>query len=82
MQGDFDDILGQDDPEKEHKEWVEENKTESPSHKSFRVLNDAYQKSQKRWAEEEELKEEFDYRYEKAKAKLNEQKEEFEKGYR
>ena len=50
MDGNFDDILGQDDPEKEHKEWVEENKTESPSNKSFRVLNDAYQKSRpKHW---------------------------------
>lgn len=52
MNGDFDDILGKDAPGKE------ENKTDKPTNKSFRILNDAYQKAQKRWKIEEEVKKE------------------------
>lgn len=81
MEGEFDDILGQDDPEKKHKEWVEENKTETPSNKSFKTLNDAYQKSQKRWKMEAEVKEELKERFEEAEKKLMEQKQEFEQEY-
>lgn len=85
MQGEFDDILGQDDPEKEHKEWIEENKTKEPAKKSFRTLSDVYQKAQKRWAVEKEIKEavqkEMAESFERAKEKLENQKEEFEQEY-
>jgi predicted phage gp36 major capsid-like protein len=81
MEGEFDDILGQDDPEKKHKEWVEENKTGTPSNKSFKTLNDAYQKSQKRWKMEAEVKEELKERFEEAEKKLIKEKLEFEQEY-
>ena len=79
--GEFDDILGEDDPEKEHKKWIEENKTEEPSNKSFKTLNDVYQKSQKRWKGEADVKEEITKRFEEAQKKLLREKMEFEQEY-
>ena len=80
MQGEFDDILGQDDPEREHKKWIEENKTETPSNKTFKDLSDVYNRSQKRWQIEEEVKEELRKRFDQAEKELMEEKKELEKG--
>ena len=79
--GEFDDILGQDDPEKEHKKWIEENKTEEPTNKSFKTLNDTYQKSQRRWKLEAEVKEELKKRFDEAEKELIKEKLEFEQEY-
>ena len=80
MQGEFDDILGQGDPEKKHKEWIDENATEKPASKSFRNLYEVYENVQEQWREEEILKEEFDKQFDQAKRDLAETKREFERG--
>lgn len=87
MPNDFDDILGPDDPEKEHKKWMEANEkafhqTDKPASKSYRKLTGVYEKSMDKWEVEDgirkQLQKEMNERFERAKERLEEEKKELE----
>jgi len=83
MKGEFDDILGEDVLEMEVLEMEDKDITDDAPELDkypFERVNDAYEKSQKRWEMEAEVKEELKERFEEAERKLMEQKKAFEKG--